>query len=243
MNVRIDKRLNLTVPIYSDPEDCAACKGAGAIDGKRCQPCDGTGKQPEHVVAYVHSVPLGEEVVDRYFMLLGRTYNAIFSQGLGFAAGPGHAMRVLRHIAVELGVWGDDPKAQTVGAQRGLVEEIRRLTMVATLTKDGWRDLPWAVAVDQGAITAQDRAEVENAIAFFIAASATLNRANLQGVLEAAGSIWGAQTSSSSFTELMSSLRTSTGTGSTGAKAPAAASGGSAPANATVGGQPRSVPV
>lgn len=217
--MRIDRKLNLVVPIYTDEEG-------------------------GEIVAYVHSTPVAEDVVDRFFMVLGQTYAAIFSQGLGLAGGPPHAMRVLRHVATERGVWFDDPKTQAVGVERGLVEEMRRLTNVAALSKDGkWEQLPLQVAVDRGILSGEDKTEVENAIAFFIVASATLGRAQRPAMLRAAAELWGAQISSSSFTEWTSSLKTSTETGSSGEKSRAAASAEPRPANATVDGKRRSVPV
>jgi hypothetical protein len=217
--MRIDKRLYLIIPIYAD-EDSG------------------------EIVAYVHSAPLSEEIVDRYFMVLGQTYSTIFSQGLGLAAGPPHAMRVLKHVATERGVWFDEAKSNALGVERGLVEEIRRLTMVAALNKEGkWDQLPLQVAVDRGVLTSEDRTEVENAIVFFIVASATLGRAQRPGMLRAAAALWGAQVSSSNFTEWANSLRTSTVTGNSGAKSPAPAKDEAEPANAMVAGKPSQVPV
>jgi hypothetical protein len=216
--MRIDRKLNLVVPIYEDNSDDSP------------------------VIAYVHSTPLAEVVVDRYFMVLGQTYNAIFSQGLGFAAGPGHAMRVLRHIATERGVW-EDQKDGTTGVARGLVEEIRRLTNVAAIDKEGrWNALPLAVALNQGVISEDDKTEVENAIAFFIASCATLNRAQREGVLKAAGEIWGAQISYLGFTEFLNSLRTSTATGNSGEKSPADADAKPGHATAPTAGKRSSIP-
>ena len=216
--MRIDRRLHIVVPIYEDTSDDSP------------------------VIAYVHSVPLAEAIVDRYFMVLGKTYNAIFAQGLGFVAGPGHAMRVLRHIAEEMGVWHD--REGNAGVERGLVEEIRRLTNVAAIDKDGnWNALPLQVALDQGIISVEDKREVENAIVFFIVASAVLPRAQRPTMIKAAADLWGAQTSSSTIMEWTASLKTSTGTVNSGAKSPAVVSEKPAPANATVDGKPRSVPV
>jgi len=213
--MRIDKRLHLIVPVYADEEG-------------------------GDVVAYVHSTPIAEEVVDRYFMVLGQTYSTIFSQGLGLAGGPPHAMRVLRHVATERGIWFDDPKTQAIGVERGLVEEMRRLTMVSALGKDGkWEGIPLAVAVDRGVLSAEDKTEVENAIAFFIVASATLGRAQRPGMLRAAAGLWGAQISSSNFTEWMSSLKTSTATANSGEKSPAIANAKPAPATAPREGIPQ----
>lgn len=217
--MRIDKRLYLVVPIYADEEG-------------------------SEIVAHVHSTPIAEEIVDQHFMVLAQTYSTIWSQGLGLAAGPPFAMRILRSIATERGIWHDDPKTQRVGVQTGLVEEMRRLTMVAALGKDGkWEQLPLQVAVDRGVISGEDRAEVENAIVFFTVASATLGRSQRPAMLRAAAELWGAQISSSPFTALVSSLKTSTETASSGEKSLAPASEGTASANATVAGRPRSVPV
>lgn len=216
--MRIDKRLNLVVPIYAEEEG-------------------------GDIVAWVHSTPLGEETVDRYFMVIAQTYAAIFSQGLGLAGGPAVAMRLLRHIATERGVWHDDPKTNSIGVENGVVEEIRRLTMVAAIKDGKWEQIPLAVAVDRGIVSAEDKTEVENAIVFFIVASAVLPRAQRPAMIKAAADLWGAQTSSFTITEWAASLKTSTGTATTGAKYPAGAKEKPERANATVAGKPLSVPV
>ncbi len=212
--MRIDKRLHLVIPVYSD-------------DGE--------------IVAYVHSTPLDEEVVDRYFMVLAQTYAAIFSQGIGLAAGPSHALRILKFVATERGVWFDDSSGK-IGVERGLIEEIRRLTMVAALSKEAkWEQLPLQVAIDRGVLNNEDRSEVENAIVFFIVGCATIPRVSRQGLLGAAAELWGAQVTSSPFTEWLSSLKTSIATVSSGARSPAIAKEEPARANATVGGKPSRV--
>ena len=218
MIMRIDKRLHLVVPIYADEEG-------------------------GEIVANVHSAPLSEEVVDKYFMLLGQVYSTVFGLGLGINSGPGHAMRILRHIATERGIWADDAKTGTLGVEKGLVDEMRRLTNVAVPDTGRWVPLPLDVAVDRGVISATDKREVENAIVFFMSASATLPRAQLQGFLKTAAELWGARITSSPFTEFVSSLKTSTGTDNSGGSAPAPAKDEPKPANATVAGKRRSVPV
>jgi hypothetical protein len=209
--MRIDKKLHLVIPIYSD-------------DGE--------------IVAYVHSTPLALELVDQYSMVLAQTYAAIFSQGIGLAAGASHAARVLRFVATERGVWFDSPNG-TLGVERGLMEEIRRLTMVAALSKEAkWEMIPLHVAIDRGVLNAEDRSEVENAIVFFIVGCSTLRRVQRQGLLGASAELWGAQLTSSPFTEWASSLKTSIATVSSGAKSPATAKEEPARANATVDGKP-----
>ncbi len=233
--MKIDKRLNLIVPIYGDAVAVLDAKGAPVFDDQR-QP-----KMTTPVVAHVHSQPLSEEVVDLHFMTLAQTYSAIFSRGLGMVGGPAIAMRLLRTIAMENGVW-EDSNGQ-VGVKNGLVEEIRRLTTVVVPNPTGgWQQVPLQVAVDGGNLSTEDRTEVENAIVFFIAASAVLNRSMRRPMLEAAAELWGAHVSSSTSTELASSLGTSTVTGSSGAKSPAPARHAGAGVNATVDGKPSSVP-
>lgn len=216
--MRIDRRLYLVVPVYE-------------------------GDEGTNVVAHVHSAPLAEDVVDEHFMILGKTYAAIFSGGFGMAAGPAYAMRILRHVAEEAGVWEDDRESGRTGVRQGLVEEMRRLTNVAVKRGDDWEPMPLAIAVDAGVIDEEDLREVENAIAFFIVASASLGRSQRPAMLNAAAELWGARISSSNFTEFLNSLKTSTGTGSSGKRPPADAKGAAAPATATGGGKRRSVPV
>jgi len=237
--VKIDKRLNFVVPIYGDEQPL--------LDDKR-QPVvkDGRPVMHEPVVAHVHSTPLSVELVDRYFMTLAQTYSAIFSRGLGIAGGPAIAMRLLRQIAMENNAWADGPDGSP-GVERGLVEEVRRLTNVAALVDGSWQQVPLKVAAQRGVIDDEDVSEVENAIVFFICISAVLNRSMRRPMLEAAAELWGAQITSSSCSELMSSLLRSRGTGNSGetspAPGPAAPSRGGGSANATLDGKPSSVPV
>jgi hypothetical protein len=198
--VKINRRLHLVIPIYSDEE--------GSTE----------------VTAQVHSTPLAEESVDRWHKLLGQTYAAIFQEGLAFAAGPGHAARMLKDIAIKTDIWFDRPDG-TPGAERGLMEEIRRLTNVAVLNKDDkWEAVPLHVAVTRGVISAEDKTEVENAIVFFIAACATLPRAHRAGVVRPGAVLFGALLTSLPFTEWMSSSKTLTETVNFGEKSPAPAS-------------------
>lgn len=230
--MRIDKRLNLVVPILGDEQP--------KLDGAGKPEKDEAGRpilfQP--VIAYVHSVPISREVYERFFMVVAQTFSAIMNGGLGIAAGPSVAMLTLKRIAVEAKAWdGDD------GVRVGLVEEIRRQTSVIAPSGTGWQPVPLQAAADRGIISADDLAEVENAIVFFIVASAVLNRAQRREMVEAAAGLWGARTSSLSSTEFLSSLGTSIATGSSAASSDAAAKPAGGPANAVVDGKPSSVPV
>jgi hypothetical protein len=217
--MKIDRKLNLIIPIYAD------------IDAKEGEDAP--------IIARVHAVPLPEEVVERYFMVLAQTYSAIFSQGLGLAGGPAVAMRLLRQVATTQGAWADEARTGTVGVESGVVNEMRRLT---TVMMTGGQAVPLQVAVDQGFISADDQREVENAIVFFMLVSAMLGKAQRRSMVQAAAGLWGAQTSFLDSTAFMTSLRTSTVGGNTGGTSPAPAPATPAPATATVDGKPASVP-
>lgn len=232
--MKIDKNLNFVVPIYGEVKVKTDAAGKPEIGE------DGRPVVVQPVEAYVHSTPLAVETIDKYFLILGQTFSQIFNLGLGAAAGPGMAMRLLRKLATSNDTWED--AGGELGVKNGLVEEIRRRTMVIARGERGWEPLPLQVAVDQNRLSAEDKAEVENAIVFFICVSATLNRDQRRRMLEAAAGLWNAQLSSSSSTDFAASLPTSTATGSFGATSPAIAASDGAAANAMVDGKPSSVP-
>jgi hypothetical protein len=196
--VKIDKRLHLVVPIYDEDDD-------------------------KKVVAHVHSTPLPAEMVDEHWLLLSQTFSQVYSQGLGRASGPAVAMRLLRVVAQSSKTWQREDG--TPGPAQDLIEEIRRLTMVVVPTTDGkaWVAVPLDVAVNQQRISLEDKAEVENAIVFFIASCATLPRAQRRETVTDAAELWGARITSLNSTAFAASLTTSIATDSSGATAPSAA--------------------
>ena len=234
--MKIDKALNLVIPIYGD--DVPKLDGTG-------KPVIENGKpvMVETVVAYVHSTPISRETFEKYFLPISQTFSAIFNQGLGAAGGPAVALLLLKERAQAAGVWeGPD------GVERGLVDDMRRLTtVIAQREGGGWEQVPLAIATARGMLNKEDVAEVENAIAFFIVNSAMLRRAQRRPMLETAADLWSARISSSTPTEFTASLPTSTGTGNSGASesAPAAGPQKQAPRGATVvvDGKPSSLPV
>jgi len=234
--LRIDRRLNLIVPIYGEEVPRRDASGAIVM-------ADGEPVMDQPVIAHVHSIPLSTDVVDRYFMILGQTYTTIFTQGLGIVGGPPFAMRILKMLATQQKIWEDDPQSGLVGVKHGVIDEMIRLTTVAVPEGNGWMGVPLDIAVGRNFITAEDKAEVENAIVFFIVGSATLPLAQRKAVLIAAANASGAQISPLSFTEFTDSLKTSTGIVSSGEKSPAPAPAAPGPANAMVDGKPVSVPV
>src|SRR5665213_1626605 len=99
MALSIDQNLNLVIPIYGDNDQ---------------------------IIAWVHSTPIGREVFETYFRVIGRTFAAIHgdeADSLGQAAGPRMAALLLRDEAKKMGQWEGE-----AGIERGLVNEIKRLT-------------------------------------------------------------------------------------------------------------------
>lgn len=177
MIVKLDKRLNFVVPVL-DAND--------------------------NPIAYVHSAPIDRTVFETYFLVVSKTFSAIYGEGLGSVGGPRVAALILKRVAQDMNMW-DGPE----GVQSGLVNEIRRLTNVIMPGEDGWQTIPFEDAIRQNRIDADDAAEVENAITFFIVSSAMHRRNVLMTILDGAAKLWGALTTLSNCTEFAASLPTS----------------------------------
>lgn len=183
--MKIDRKLNLVVPFERE---------SGTI--------------------YVHAAPISREVFEKYFLVIAKTFAAVYSEGLSVMAGPRVAALLLKERAVAMGIW-DGP----TGVDRGLMSEVRRLSNV--LAPDaakggGWATVPLQDAVDHGYMDADESVEVENILTFFIVVSAMHKRAELAAVLDGASRLWGGQITSLNCTEYTASLPTSTVGANTG---------------------------
>lgn len=179
--MQINAKLNLVIPVYRDGDD---------------------------PYAYVHAMPVGREVFDANFRLLGRTFSAIHDDGFGRAA-PTLAMQLLRETAKENGGDAD-------AAIAPFMNEVRRLTNVLAPTAAGWETIPYQSALDTKALDPDDIREVESAIVFFTLGWLMYQRRSRAELLDAGCRILGAQTTSLNVTEYSASLRTSTETVNTG---------------------------
>jgi len=185
--MRINKRLHLVIPVTRE---------------------DGT-------VLYAHSTPISEEIFDAHFLVIAKTFSAIYAEGLGPLAGPRVADKILRRVARNLGEW--DKSDGTPGPAQGLVAEMRRLTNVLAPGAKGWEMRQFEEALSAQLIDATDASEIEAALTFFTVASAMHRRVDLKEILEAAAGLWGARIEYLNCTEYLNSLRTSTEAASTGA--------------------------
>ena len=171
-------------------------------------------EQDDGSTIYVHSTPIGRETFERYFKVLARTFGDIYSQGLNFTSGPRVAALMLKQIAQELNMW-----AGPGGVEQGLMEEIRRLSNVIVSSGRGWTTMLLDDAIKQDLFTEDDLSEIENAICFFIVASALHKKTELRSVLETVSKLWGARVELLSCSEFAAGLPTLTATDNFGAKA------------------------
>jgi len=144
---------------------------------------------------HVHSTPIRQAIFAQYYKTIAKTFAQIYSGGYGVMAAPRIAAMLLKDIA-----------AESSNVQVGLINEIHRLTNVLSLGERGWETLPWDDAMKRGLMDEDDASEVENAVVFFIVASAMHKRTELKAVLEVVQGIWGGQFVSSTCTEYASSL-------------------------------------
>jgi hypothetical protein len=180
--MKIDKKLNVVLPL----------------------------ERPDGMI-YVHSTPIARAVFERFFLVISKTFAAIYSEGLGSLAGPRVAAMMVRKVAAESGILDE--------VERGFFAELRRLSNVLMLTGDGWEAVPLHNAITNGVFSDDELSEVENALTFFTVVSAMHKRTEVGQVLGVMSSLWGAQITSSNCTEYGTSLQTSTGAASSGVTA------------------------
>lgn len=184
--MRIDKKLNLVIPVYGDDE-----------------------KTPR---VYVHSTPVGTDIWEKYWEPVSLAFTRVMTGGHGSVGGPRIADKMLRKVAMELGVW-DTPD----GVERGLIAEIHRLTLVLAPADKGWETIPFDEAKKRAVLSPEDAAEIEGALCFFCLIYLMHRKSIRQQMLEVAMQLWGAQIESLGSTEFTNSLPTSTEGASTGA--------------------------
>jgi hypothetical protein len=171
---------------------------------------------------YVHSAPISREVFELYFSVISQTFAAIYSEGHGPISGPRIAALLLKQVATSIPRPTRDEPTRTAwpDVERGLMNEIRRLTNVIMPGPKGWMTIPLEEGLRTNNIDAMDASEVENAIVFFTVCSIMHRKADLPDVLAIMSKLWGAQTTSSNCTEFSASLPTSIADENSGEKVP-----------------------
>lgn len=170
--MKLNKRLNLVIPVTLD-------------DGQ---------------VVHVHSTPVSPEFFAQHYLLIGKVFSALFTEGLGPIGGP----RVAAHLMRDRG-----------GEQASQVmAEIRRLSNVVS----GSNVISLQEAVDKGIIDPTDLDTLENMIVFFTVVSAMMKPTILAEMIQSLCDLWASQSTSLNSTEWGNSSPTSTVAESSGAK-------------------------
>lgn len=163
------------------------------------------------VDAYIYSIPLSLAAFNLNCELIGRTFTKIMTGGLGTIAGARMTMNVMQEIAT---------KSNAEESYTNFKTELHRLSTYASMSGDGWKQLPIAEAISKKLLDEDEVSEVENALAFFMVASAMYKKSENRTVLLGLSSIWDALPTLSSFTEFLASLKISTATETSSKKAP-----------------------
>lgn len=173
--------------------------------------------ETEKGLLYIHSQPVGRSVFDACYRPMARAMSTLISDGIGPITGPSVAML---QLLSEADLMGDGDKVRNL-----LMSEIRRLTNCALVGGDkpgSDNQLPYAVACQQKLLDEDQQSEVENILVYFTLASWVRIPAGLSSGmgLEGLQQLWNVQISSSTLTEYMRSLPTSTPDENTGEKPP-----------------------
>lgn len=169
-------------------------------------------------VTYIHSMPIRRETFEQYFLVISKTFAAIYKEDLQLFAGPRVCALMLKQVAKETtriggSSWWEGPD----GVEAGLINEIHRLTNVVCTDDTGqWITMPYEDAVLHRVLDEDDVQEVEGVLAFFTVNYAIHKREIAWGILTSAGELWGWQITSSALQEFKTSLTTSTSEDSTG---------------------------
>lgn len=170
------------------------------------------------VEIYAYHTPISREVFEANYRPLAAAKSALSAKGVYYMmdAGPKIAALTLKDEgkkdAQEQGDAGD-------GGVSALLGEIKRLTMILAPSGGTWNMLPVDGAIAQGIIDADEWSEAESAIVFFTFHSALSRKAERARVATATASVLKGWSTSSSATEYIASLPTSTSSVASAVKA------------------------
>lgn len=195
--MKIADNLNLTIPLRADEK--------------------GT-------TVHGYHTPISREVFAENYRILAATKASLASKGVHYLMGSGPRIAALtlrdegKKDALDRGDVDASGKPSDGGA-KALLEEIKRLTVILCPSASGWTMLPIDAAISQGVIDEDDWQEGESAIVFFTAHWALASKAEKAKVANATASALKGSITSSSATEFIGSLPTSTSSATTAAKA------------------------
>lgn len=156
--------------------------------------------------AYIHSTPIRREVFREHFLVLSKTLNSMYAEGVSQVTGPRIAALMLEKISKEDGIWETD--GAIIGVKDSLINEIRRLSNVILSTSEGWKTIPLMDAVNQGKLEIEDVEEAEGFIVFFTCISRIHKRKEVLTFLGPMAKLWNTQSTLLNVTEYIASLPT-----------------------------------
>jgi len=159
--------------------------------------------------AVVRSTPVSAVFFRRHFLVISKTFNRLHAEGLNALTAFRVAAMMLEQIEREdAGVGPDD-----LARPSPIMNEIRRRTMVEY---PGQGAVTWDQVVSAKMFGEEDIGEVENAVVFFIVASAMYHRRDVEAMVGGAAKLWNARLESSKATASETSSQTSTAPASSG---------------------------
>jgi hypothetical protein len=161
---------------------------------------------------YVHAMPIRRETFEQYFLVISKTFAAIYKDNLQLFAGARVCALMMREVAKDtLRSDGRTWWEGSDGVEAGLLGEIRRLAnVVCTDDVGNWITMPYDDAVRHRILDEDDIQEVEGTLAFFTVNYAIHKREVGRAILTSSGELWGWQIISSDLQEFKTSLTTST---------------------------------
>jgi hypothetical protein len=160
---------------------------------------------------WVHATPISYAIFEKYFLPISKAFARVYAEGLGSLAGPRVAYMILKQVSIEDGLWGGPE-----GVEKGLMNEIYRLTNVMLPSDNGWNTLPMYEATRQNLLNDSEVSEVTNALVFFTLASVMHRTPEKVKALAGMTKFWDGQTTSLDCTAYKASLPTLTPVDSTG---------------------------
>lgn len=198
--MKIDEKRHLVIPIVTE-------KVTKKVDGKDVV---------EDVVrVYAFHSPVSREVFEANYRILAATKSALASKGSHYlmSSGPRIAALTLKDEgqkdAASRGSFDKDGNIVDEETS-AFFAEIKRLTMVLCAGANGWDMLPIDTAISAGKIDSEDWEEAIASVVFFTCNYAMARKVDREAAARATASLLGASITSSSITEFLGSLPSST---------------------------------
>jgi len=171
---------------------------------------------------YVHAMPIRRETFEYYFLVISKTFAAVYKDDLQLFGGSRVCALMMRQVAQDtprsdgISNWWDGSD----GVEQGLLGEMRRLANVVAQDDTGsWIAIPYEDAVNRRILDEDDIREVEGTLAFFTVNYSIHRKEVARGILSSSGGLWGWQITSLDLSEFKTSLMTSTQEDNIGATA------------------------